>query len=155
FAVGGTVAVQRIVRERDNADRERMLAVTRGKAAEKLIDEMLSDMKDKLATIGRLDLLANLGGDARDHYSVLAKIPGGMPIEDVDRMAVAVDLVGKAERDSGQADRAFKTWTDLRTRLADAIGADATAASRFKRMIIARLDFQLGTVHQLRGKLPA
>ncbi|MGN6103897.1 MAG: protein kinase domain-containing protein [Kofleriaceae bacterium] len=155
FVVGGTLAVRSIVRERDNADRERTLAVTRGRAAEKLIDEMLNDMKDRLSTIGRLDLLANLGGEVRDYYTTLSKIPGGMRFEDVDRMAIAVELVGRAERDSGQSDRALATWTEARSRLARVVGGDVTPATRFKRVMIARLDFQIGTIYQQRGKSAA
>jgi hypothetical protein len=75
---------------------------------------MLSDVKVRLVQIGRLDLLANLGNQIREYYLKLATSPGGMPTSDVYRMAVAVELVGRAERDSGDTDRALKTWTDVR-----------------------------------------
>ncbi|HWU91482.1 MAG TPA: serine/threonine-protein kinase, partial [Kofleriaceae bacterium] len=152
IAVGGTVAVRRIVEERDNADRERTLAVTRQKAAEKLIDEVLDDMKERLAKIGRIDLMTNLGGEIRTYYKTLSKVPGGMPTSDLDRMARAVDLVGLAERDSGEPDRALETWTVARSLLAGAVGADLSPATLFKRAMIARLDFRIGTIHQLRGE---
>src|SRR5262249_15964281 len=63
FAVGGTLAVTRIVRARDAADYERRLAVTRRHAAEHLVVFMISDVKDRLTQIGRLDMLSSVGSE--------------------------------------------------------------------------------------------
>ncbi|MEO7735809.1 MAG: protein kinase, partial [Kofleriaceae bacterium] len=153
FASGGTFAVRRILHERDVADHERQLADTRRQAAEHLIDKMLSDVRTRLEQIGRLDLLASLGAEIRDYYGTLAKIPGGMPADDLDRMATAVDLVGIAERDSGKLDDALATWTGVRATLAHAVGDNPRGATRLKRRMIARLDFEIGTIHQQRGAL--
>ncbi|MGE0547076.1 MAG: serine/threonine-protein kinase [Kofleriaceae bacterium] len=136
FATLGTIAVGQIVEQRDRADRERNIAVARQQAAEQLIDEMLSNVKDRLQQIGRLDLLSSLGSEIRDYYATLADIPGGMPDGDVDRMAVAVDLVGLVERDSGRLDAALATWTDARATLAR--GASATP---FRRRMLAHFDY--------------
>ncbi|HEY0479846.1 MAG TPA: serine/threonine-protein kinase [Kofleriaceae bacterium] len=151
FAAGGTFAVRRIMHERDLADRERQLADARRVAAEQLIDTMLSDVKDRLQQIGRIDLLASLGTEIRDYYGTLASIPGGMPLDDVDRMATAADLLGAAERDSGKLDQAFATWTTARATLARVAGDRTGDRARFDRRMIARLDFELGTIHQQRG----
>ena len=153
FASGGTFAVRRILHERDVADHERQLADTRRQAAEHLIDKMLSDVRTRLEQIGRLDLLASLGTEIRDYYGTLAKIPGGMPADDLDRMATAVDLVGLAERDSGKLDDALATWTGVRATLARAVADNPRGATRLKRRMIARLDFEIGTIHQQRGAL--
>ncbi|MGE0870832.1 MAG: protein kinase [Kofleriaceae bacterium] len=147
FATLGTLAVGQIVEQRDRADRERNIAVARQQAAEQLIDEMLSNVKDRLQQIGRLDLLSSLGSEIRDYYGTLADIPGGMPDGDVDRMAVAVDLVGLVERDSGRLDAALATWTDARATLAR--GASPTP---FRRRMLAHFDHEIGTVYQQRGK---
>src|SRR6185436_971933 len=155
FAAGGTFAVRRILHERDLADRERRLADTRRQAAEHLIDKMLSDVKSRLQQIGRLDLLASLGSEIRDYYGTLAKIPGGMPADDIDRMAIAVDLIGVAERDSGKLDDAFATWSGLRATVDRAARAGGGEATRFKRRMVARLDFEIGTIHQQRGNMSA
>jgi tetratricopeptide (TPR) repeat protein len=151
FAAGGTFAVRRILHERDVADHERRLADTRRLAAEHLIDKMLSDVRIKLEPIGRLDLLASLGSEIREYYTALGAIPGGMPLEDLDRMAAAVDLVGLAERDSGKLDDAFRTWTTTRATLAG-LPTDGDRG-RPRRRMIARLDFELGTIHQQRGAI--
>jgi len=153
FAAGGTFAVRRILHERDVADHERQVADTRSQAAEHLIDKMLSDVKTRLAQIGRLDLLASLGAEIRDYYGTLAKIPGDMPAGDVDRMASAIELIGLAERDSGRLDQAFEAWTDVRATLERSIGTGTGEPTRRKRRMLARLDFELGTIHQQRGKI--
>ena len=157
FAAGGTFAVRRIVHERDAADQARQLADTRRRAAEHLIDKMQSDVKARLQQIGRLDVLASLGTEIRDYYATLASIPGGMPADDLDRMATAIDLIGLAERDSGKLDQALVTWTEARATLARAVASGDAAAPRtlHERQLIARLDFEIGTVHQQRGKLDA
>jgi serine/threonine protein kinase/tetratricopeptide (TPR) repeat protein len=149
FAAGGTFAVRRILHERDAADHERRLADTRRQAAEQLIDRMLSDVRTRLLQIGRIDLLASLGTEIRNYYGTLATIPGGMPADDVDRMASAIELIGLAERDSGKLDEALATWAEARARLTSAVAGP----SRGQRTMIARLDFEIGTIHQQRGKI--
>jgi serine/threonine protein kinase/tetratricopeptide (TPR) repeat protein len=155
FAAGGTFAVRRIVHERDVADQARQLADIRRRAAEHLIDKMQSDVKTRLSQIGRLDLLASLGTEIRDYYGTLASIPGGMPADDVDRMATAIELIGLAERDSGKLDQALVTWSGARARLAQAVADAGGERARPQRRMIARLDFEIGTIHQQRGKLEA
>jgi serine/threonine protein kinase/tetratricopeptide (TPR) repeat protein len=164
FAVFGTLAIRQIVEQRDLANEQRMIAESRRVAAEKLIDKMLTDVKDRLQQIGRLDVLSNLGGEIRDYYTTIEKILGDMPSADGDRMAKAVDIVGLAERDSGQLDRALATWTEARDKLARQVSRDSSGTSnaktlpqdtRFRRMMLARFDFEIGTIHQARGKVPA
>ena len=151
FAAGGTFAVRRIMHERDLADHERRLSDARRRAAEHLIDTMLSDVKDRLQSIGRVDVLASLGTEIRNYYGTLARIPGGMAPDDIDRMASAVDLLGAAEREAGKLDQALASWAEARATLARVVAGRAGEPARFERRLIARLDFQLGTIHQQRG----
>ncbi|HMG24426.1 MAG TPA: protein kinase [Kofleriaceae bacterium] len=153
FAAGGTFAVRRIMHERDLADHERRLADTRRRAAEHLIDTMLSDVKDRLQQIGRVDVLASLGTEIRDYYATLGGTPGGMAPDDVDRMASAVDLLGAAERESGKLDQALATWTEARATLTRLVTGRTGEPARFERRLIARFDYQLGTIHQQRGAI--
>jgi len=155
MSVGGAFAVHNVVQSRDRAEREAGIADARRQAAEKLIDQMLYDMKERLIAIGRIDLLSNLGGEVRTYYDTLSRMPGGMPLTDVDRMAVAIELVGRAERDSGQSDRALTTWSDGRELLARVVGDDRSPSTLFKRSMLARLDFWVGTIQQTRGKSAA
>jgi serine/threonine protein kinase len=151
FAAGGTFAVRRIMHERDVADHERQLSDTRRRAAERLIDTMLSDVKERLQQIGRVDVLASLGSEIRTYYSALASVPGGMAPDDIDRMATAIDLLGSAEREAGKLDQALATWTEARATLARIVAGRTGEPARFERRLIARLDFELGTIHQQRG----
>lgn len=70
-------------------------------------------------------------------------------------MALAVDLVGLAERESGRLEQALKTWTEARAKLAASVGTERDPKTLLRRRMIARFDFEIGTVHQQRGKVPA
>ena len=151
MSVGGTWAVANVVEARDRAERAAVVADARRAAAENLIHQMLDDMKERLVAIGRIDLLSNLGAEVRAYYDALAQTPGGIPLADVDRMALAIELVGRAERDSGQSDRALKTWTDGRALVERAVAGVVTPETRFKRMMLARLDSLIASIQQMRG----
>ncbi len=155
FAVFGTLAIRQIVHERDAAESARTLSDVRRQAAEHLIDNMLSDVRARLAQIGRLDLLAALGTQIREYYATLTTIPGGMPAEDIPRMAAAVELIGRAERDTGKTAQALATWSDVRAQVASMIEGVTGPASLQARMMLGRLDSQIGTIHQRRGKTVA
>jgi tetratricopeptide (TPR) repeat protein len=139
--------------ERDKAEFERSLATTRRDAAEGLIDSMLFDMKMRLVQIGRPDLLPAPGNQIPHYYRTLEAIPGGMPQSDFARMAIAAELVGLAGRDSGNPDGALAIWGEVREKTAALVGKDTSPTTRGARMMIARLDFQIGTVSQARGKM--
>ncbi len=155
IAVGGTVAVTRIVHARDHAEHEGRIANTRKVAAERLIDYMFTHVRTQLASIGRLDLLSGLGNEVKRYYDTLSKIPGGMPHEDELRMAEAIELVGEAELRSGKADLALDTFTSERDKLLRVVGTDTTARTKHLRRMIAKLDFDLGTIDQERGHVDA
>jgi len=153
IAIGGTMAIRRIVEARDHAQRESQIANTRKQAAEHLIDYMFSDMKTRLSAAGRLDMLAGLGTEVKRYYATLQRMPGGMPREDEIRMAEAIQLIGEAEHTSGKADQALTTWGEARQRLISVVGNDRTESTRKLRRMIARLDYEAGLVFQERGKL--
>ncbi|HEU4611657.1 MAG TPA: serine/threonine-protein kinase, partial [Kofleriaceae bacterium] len=153
IAIGGTIAVRNIVAARDQAQREKQIAVTRKQAAERLIDYMFSDMKERLDAAGRLDMLAGLGSEVKKYYAMLSHMPGGMPREDEIRMAEAIQLIGEAEHKSGKPDQALATWREARERLIAVVGDRKTEGTRKLRRLIARLDYEAGVIFQERGKL--
>jgi len=155
IAAGGTYAIRNVVEARDDALHARAVADARRRAAETLIDEMLDDMKDRLQAIGRIDLMSSLGVEIRDYYATLTQIPGGLSDTDVDRMALAVELVGRAERDSGQADRALETWMEGRRLVERHVSGAPAPNTFFKQTMLARFDYQIGTIHQQRGRSAA
>jgi len=151
FAVGGTLAVNRVVRERDRAEYENQIATTRKIAAERLIDYMFTHVQTQLTGIGRLDLMAGLGAEVKRYYDRLSKIPGGMPAEDERRMAEAIELIGRAEHISGKPDQALETWGQARDKLVALIGNDKQGGTFRLRTMIAKLDFESAQIYQERG----
>jgi tetratricopeptide (TPR) repeat protein len=123
---------------------------------------MVSNVKTRLAEIGRLDLLSGLGTEVRSYYDALEKIPGGMRGDDVDRMAQASDMIGNAELKAGKPEAAYKTWSEARGLLAASLEQAAShdsherrdaAHTRGRRRMIALLDQELGGVYYQRGKI--
>ena len=155
FVVGGSLAVGRIVAERDRAQREERIATTRKVAAERLIDYMFTHVQTQLTAIGRLDLMAGLGAEVKRYYDKLTKIPGGMPIEDERRMAAAIELIGRAEHTSGKPDQALATWAEARDKLVGLIATDQGPRTFRLRTMIAKLDFESGSIYLERGKTDA
>jgi len=153
FAVGGTIAINRIIRGEQAAKDAEQIAIARQQAAEGLVTYMQADVRDMLESVGRLDLLEKLGTSIHDYYDKLAKASGGMGSDDAERMATAIDVLGDAEMRSGKTDRAFETWSKARKQLVDVVGDDRTEATFTLRRLVARLDDQLGRVHQQRGRL--
>ncbi|MEO8846257.1 MAG: protein kinase [Kofleriaceae bacterium] len=151
FAVGGTLAVNRVVAERDRAEYENQIATTRKVAAERLIDYMFTHVQTQLTAIGRLDLMAGLGAEVKRYYDRLSKIPGGMPAEDERRMAEAIELIGRAEHVSGKPDQALETWGEARSKLIALIGDDKRGGTFRLRTMIAKLDFESAQIYQERG----
>ncbi|MEO6771791.1 MAG: protein kinase [Kofleriaceae bacterium] len=154
FAIGGTLAVDQVVRERDRAEYENQIATTRKIAAERLIDYMFTHVQTQLTGIGRLDLMAALGAEVKHYYDRLSKIPGGMPAEDERRMAEAIELIGRAEHVSGKPDQALATWDQARHKLVALIGDDPHTRNPVAfelRSMIAKLDFESAQIYEERG----
>ena len=152
FIVGGTAAIHRIVAARDEAEHAEQVATTRGAAAEKLIDYMMTHVQRQLTQIGRLDLMAGLSTEVKGYYDTLSKMPGSMPAGDERRMAEAIELIGRAEHQSGKPDQALATWGEARTELTGLIGADTGPRTLHLRAMIAKLDYESGTVFLERGR---
>ncbi|HEY1811345.1 MAG TPA: tetratricopeptide repeat protein [Kofleriaceae bacterium] len=152
FIVGGTMAVHRIMAARDEAQQAERVATTRGVAAEQLIDYMMTHVQRQLTQIGRLDLMAGLSTKVKSYYQTLSTIPGGMHDDDEGRMAEAIELIGRAEHQSGKPDEALATWGEARTKLLGLIDAHPDQHTLKLRAMIAKLDYESGTVFMERGK---
>ena len=156
FAVLGTLAVRRIVAERDDANAQRNLAERRRAAAEGMVDFMVEDLRNRLGAIGRKDLLAGMGAQIRDYYHRLADLPGGITAGDSLRMAQALHTLGQAETERGDPGAALTTLGEGRTRLeallaADPAGADAPA----QRQLLAEIIVEIGRAQHARGEYAA
>jgi tetratricopeptide (TPR) repeat protein len=65
---GGVTSVRRIIAEQAQTERQRGRAEEHRVAAENLLDFMLTDLRDKLAEVGRLELLDAVAQKAIDYY---------------------------------------------------------------------------------------
>ncbi len=152
--VGGALAVHRIVQERDRAMAAQQIAEKRRAAAETLVDYMVSDLRGRLAPIGRLDLLVGVGDGVRSYYAALAGLERSPA--DVDREAFALDILGLARQSRGELDQALVAWqreaTILDAELARRPDDPGVGARRRRR---ADVDLAVGQVHQTRGQTDA
>jgi serine/threonine protein kinase/tetratricopeptide (TPR) repeat protein len=154
FAVGGTLAVRKIVVERDRAEHQRKLAEIRKLAAERLVDFMQSDLTARLEPIGRLDLLVPVGAEVRRYYDALGDIPGGMQPMDVDRMAKALLVLASTDKDAGNLDAGVAGWQDAKERLVALIAQQPKSKLTFERkLLVAEIDLELGNALHARGKM--
>ena len=158
FAVLGTVAVRRIVAERDRATAQRVLAERRRAAAEGMVDFMVSDLRTRLGAIGRKDLLAGMGAQIRDYYAQVAALPGGITADDTQRMATALHTLGQAESERGDQAAALASLGDGRARLEALIAASpdiVTPADRARRQLLAEIIVEIGRAQHARGEYQA
>ena len=156
MAALGTLAIRRIVVERDRADQQRRLAEQRRAAAEGMVDFLVSDLRTRLGDIGRKDLLAGIGAQIRDYYGRLSALPGGIAAGDTERLATALYTLGEAESERGDPAAALAALDDGRARLRALVAAapDDAAAPR-RRDLLARILVAIGKVQHAQGQYDA
>jgi serine/threonine protein kinase/tetratricopeptide (TPR) repeat protein len=154
FAVGGTIAVRRIVEARDRAEVQRQLAIKHRQAAERLVDFMQTDLTQRLEPMGRLDLMVPLGTEVKRYFEDLAEAPGGMRAEDIDRMARALRAIAYADDKSGNTDAAIASWNEVKDRLTKLLAVAPDASGAFDRqLILAQTQIDLGRAIYARGQI--
>ena len=156
FAVLGTLALRRIVVERDRAEVQRRLADQRRAAAEGVVDFLMSDMRTRLGEIGRKDLLAGIGAQVRDYYRLLAAHPAGMIDRDHERLAIALYTLGQADEERGDPTAALTSLTEGRRQLEELLRRvpdDPRSPSR--RHMLAEVLVEIGRVQHARGEYAA
>jgi tetratricopeptide (TPR) repeat protein len=111
LAALGALSFHRIVqRERDAQDARQLAEVHRGDAeqnharAEELLAFMLTDLRDRLATIGRLDVLEAVAERARDYYRTQRRV---LAPEEEHRRALALHDLGEVLAAKGDAEAAL------------------------------------------------
>ena len=87
----------------------RDLAEERRLAAEDLINFMLTDLRDKLEPVGRLDVLDVVGEKVLDFYAIQDN--SQLNADALSRQAAAMHLLGEIHDLSGDADSAIKLFT--------------------------------------------
>jgi tRNA A-37 threonylcarbamoyl transferase component Bud32/tetratricopeptide (TPR) repeat protein len=117
LAVGGTLSVRGIVRERERAEDERSLAERERAGAEDLVKFLLFELRARLSTVGRLDVLSGVADRVEAYYMTTA--------------------AGRAEAPQALRERA--ALNDLRAAVAST-GGDAASADLYLERGLALLD---------------
>ena len=132
LGVGGTLSVRRIVAEREHAEAERGLAQRERSGAEELVKFLLNELRARLTTVGRLDILSGVADHVDAYY--------------------LTTVAGRAEAPAAVRERA--ALHDLRAAVASAAG-DAASAERYLETGLAMLDRAPGApgTDEVRGDL--
>jgi tetratricopeptide (TPR) repeat protein len=115
LAATSYIAVKGIMRERNKAQAERAVAqAERNKAqaeraaAEELVDFIQSDLNERLAALGRLDLMRDVGTRVDSYYQAT----GANDFDAKARRASALSLVGDVAVTSDEPERAKKAYDE-------------------------------------------
>jgi serine/threonine protein kinase len=137
LAVMGGASVRRVVRERDRADalkvvadRERATAEVQRDAAEGLVEFMVVELKTRLETLSRLDVLVGVGAEVEKYYRSVAASNGSADSATLVRRASALEtLANVEERKNNDADALSLVTSAIdlrRAALAKAAGDNAS-----------------------------
>jgi len=98
------LSIRRIQRERDRADVERRAAEegnrtarAHSEAAEALVEYAVGDLRDQVAALGRIDVMASVGTEVEKYYDALASLDGagGASAPTLVRRAVGLGVLGE------------------------------------------------------------
>jgi hypothetical protein len=148
------VAVVRIVRERDRAEAERLIATTHRGAAEALVEFLVVSFRDRVREADRLDLLAGLGDKVAAYYSQLDASGLAPDPTSLGRRAAALETLAVVEQDKKNATSALalnRQAIALRERAA-AAGLAPGAADLVSR---GKSWQRMGTIENEQGNIDA
>jgi hypothetical protein len=100
LGIVGTLSVRRVVTEREQAEVERVRAERERHGAEDLVQYLLHDLRERLATVGRLDVLAGVADRVDTYYATTAAGRAELP-EAVSERAALYDLRAAVARGAG------------------------------------------------------
>jgi tetratricopeptide (TPR) repeat protein/tRNA A-37 threonylcarbamoyl transferase component Bud32 len=136
LAVVAVVSVRRIVGEREHADQQRRLAERERAGAEDLVHFLLYDLREKLDTVGRLDVLSGVADRVESYYLTTAEGRAAQPAtlraraELDDLRAAVASSAGKGP----EADRHLDRGMSLIERVPSGPRADEVRATLFASM---------------------
>jgi tetratricopeptide (TPR) repeat protein/tRNA A-37 threonylcarbamoyl transferase component Bud32 len=166
IAVLSTVAIIRIVRERDAAlaarrdaldqralaeKRRERAEVLRG-ASESLVDFMVGDLEPQLARLGRLEVMRGLSTEIDGYYERLAHADVELDDASRARRAGALRTLGDVLDDLGSVDAARRNF-EAAVALGDALGPDHAVETARARIGLALTLAESGDVEASRHEL--
>ena len=133
------------LRARDDANDMRV-------EAENLMEFMLSDFKDELGTLGRLDVLDAVGARALDYYQRQGEARR-LSDDALARRARALMLIGQIDQEANNLDNALASFREAEAALAELMRRDPDNGARIYDH--AEAVFYVGNVHQMRREIDA
>ncbi|MBL0212274.1 MAG: protein kinase [Myxococcales bacterium] len=150
LAAFAAVSVSRIVKEQERSSAAELVAEASRHDAEHLLDFMLVELRDKLAPIGKLDLLRTVAAEAHGYYE---RREPTSDLDDQHRRVLVLRNLGEVHEAQGELPAALGEFRESLTR------AEALVASAPER-VAWRLDLAIahrrvaGAIEQ-QGDLPA
>ena len=142
FSIVTAVQADRIARARDEAE------ARRGQA-EGLIDFMLSDLRDKLEPIGRLEILDDVGTQATEYFSAIPE--DQFTDDELSSRSQALWQIGKVRLDQGDSESAVTAFAES-LRLARALSERAPLDAE-RLFDLSQSHFYVGYAAWLKGDL--
>jgi tetratricopeptide (TPR) repeat protein len=165
LVIGAALSVRRVARERDHARRMEALALTREQAArvqrdaaEKLVEFMVVDLRAKLESVGRLDVMEGLGGEVLRYYRATSAYGELEDARSLARRAAAVSTLAAVDEERHDLDRAregYRLSIEIgeRALALDARSADARYAAGDALVQLAALEISAGDLDVARSLL--
>ena len=148
-ATTATIGIRQVVRERDRADAAKRVAVSERDAAETLVEYMVGELRKKLDTAGRLDLMAGLGSEVSHYYDRVSPSDDALDAAALDRRATALQTLGEVEEQKQNMDASIALYTAASALFGKSLARqpddlDAAAASIDGQIRMARIDYSRG-----------
>jgi len=99
------------LRAQDEAERQRAEAEHQRAEAEGLVEYMLTDLRERLRGVGRIDVMAAVNDRAMDHYSKQGDLTR-LPDESLERRARILHAMGEDEEKRGDLDKALAQFNE-------------------------------------------
>ena len=127
----------------------RNAAENRREHAEDLVGYMVGDLREKLATVGRLDILDSMGGQVTQYLETLD--PSEVTDESLNQQAKVWRQLGEVSRDQGKFADALESFTKSRDVLAELYRREPDNADRLFEL--GQAEFWVGYVNADLGEI--
>lgn len=128
----------------------RNAAENRREHAEDLVGYMVGDLREKLATVGRLDILDSMGEQVTQYLETLDA--GEVTDESLNQQAQVWRQLGEVSMDQGKLTEALEAFTSSRDVLAELYRRQPDHAERLFEL--GQAEFWVGYIHLELGDLP-
>jgi tetratricopeptide (TPR) repeat protein len=129
----------------------RHAAENRREHAENLVGYMVGDLREKLASVGRLDILDSMGEQVTQYLETLD--PGEVTDESLNQQAQVWRQLGEVSKDQGKLTKAMEAFTSSRDVLTELFRRQPDDINRLFEL--GQAEFWVGYVHLDLGDLPA